>query len=166
MKRMIAVVAVTGLVLLAAVPADARGRGGGSGGGGGGSQGSSQGVRSGGGHHHGGHHHRGHGHRFHGHRFRSSFVVGTGVWVGPYWGPYWGGPYWGSPYWYPPYGAYPPAYAPVVIESQPQTYIQQQAPASSYWYYCEDARAYYPYVKECPAGWLTVVPHATPETQQ
>jgi hypothetical protein len=105
----------------------------------------------GGGHGHGG---RGgfHGQRFHGHHgFRSSVVIGTGVWLGPYWGPYG----------YPPY--YP--YEPVVVESQPQTFIQQ-SPAQSYWYYCEDAKAYYPYVRECPAGWLTVVPQAPPESQR
>jgi hypothetical protein len=46
-----------------------------------------------------------------------------------------------------------------VIQPSPQTYIQQgqEAPAQ-YWYYCEEARAYYPYVRECPGGWMTVVP--------
>jgi hypothetical protein len=85
-------------------------------------------------------------------------VIGTGVWLGPYWGPGWG-PYWGyPPAYYPPYA---PAYAaPVVVE--PQTFIQQSAP--SYWYYCEDAKAYYPYVRECPTGWLTVVPQAPSES--
>jgi hypothetical protein len=132
---MMAVVVVAGLFLIAAAPADARGRGGGGGG---------HGVRG------GGHGHGFHGHRFHGHHgFRSSVVIGTGVWLGPYWGPYW----------YPPYY---PAYEPVVIEQQPQSYIQQPSP--SYWYYCEDARAYYPYVQQCPGGWLTVVPQAAPET--
>ena len=138
MKRIVAVVVMVGLFLIAAAPADARGGRGG-----------------GGGHGHGG---RGgfHGQRFHGHHgFRSSVVIGTGVWLGPYWGPYWG------PYGYPPY--YP--YEPVVVESQPQTFIQQ-SPAQSYWYYCEDAKAYYPYVRECPAGWLTVVPQAPSEPQR
>jgi hypothetical protein len=140
MKRIVAVVVMVGLFLIAAAPADARGGRGG-----------------GGGHGHGG---RGgfHGQRFHGHHgFRSSVVIGTGVWLGPYWGPYW----------YPPYyPLYDPAYTtPVVVESQPQTFIQQ-SPAQSYWYYCEDARAYYPYVRECPAGWLTVVPQAPPESQR
>jgi hypothetical protein len=32
------------------------------------------------------------------------------------------------------------------------------APPPSYWYYCPDARAYYPYVGACAGGWLTVVP--------
>jgi hypothetical protein len=102
-------------------------------------------------------------------------VVGTRIWIGPGWGPYWG-PGWYPPYYYPPAYVYPPPYAPaypVPIETEPQSYIQrvpvppapvEQAPASSYWYYCEGAKAYYPYVKECPGGWLTVVPPAAPES--
>jgi len=71
------------------------------------------------------------------------------------WGWY-GAPYY-SPYYYPP--------TSVVVVPQPQTYIQQDAPAApaapaqqGYWYYCADAQAYYPYVKECPAGWQRVTP--------
>ena len=138
MKRMIAVV-VAGLFLLgAAVSADARGRGGGGGGHGGHGGGS-----------HGG---RFHGHHFSGHGFRGSVVIGTGVWLGPYW----------SPYWYPPYYPYDP-YETVPVVAEPQTYIQP-SPAPSYWYYCEEAKAYYPYVQQCPGGWLTVVPPAAPES--
>lgn len=71
------------------------------------------------------------------------------------------------PYYYPPYAYYPRYYpAPVVIQQQPTVYVEQapqlapavQPPASAYWYYCADARAYYPYVKECPAGWQRVAP--------
>lgn len=71
------------------------------------------------------------------------------------------------PYYYPPYAYYPPYYpAPVVIQRQPTVYIEQnpqpapttQAPASAYWYYCTDTRAYYPYVKECGSGWQRVAP--------
>jgi hypothetical protein len=32
----------------------------------------------------------------------------------------------------------------------------------NYWYYCEDPKGYYPYVTECPDGWMKVVP--PPET--
>jgi hypothetical protein len=72
-----------------------------------------------------------------------------------------GGPgYWGSPYYYPPY--YPPV---VTVPSSPPVYIEQggaqPAPApsqSNWWYYCADAKAYYPYVTECPAGWQPVAP--------
>jgi hypothetical protein len=68
-------------------------------------------------------------------------------------------PYYYPPYYYPPYQP-----APVVIQQQPTTYVEQaappaaQSPASGYWYYCADSRAYYPYVKECPAGWQRVAP--------
>jgi hypothetical protein len=68
--------------------------------------------------------------------------------------------YWYSPYYYPPY--YPPEAA---VPSSPPTYIEQggaqpaPAPAqSNWWYYCADAKSYYPYVKECPAGWQRVAP--------
>jgi hypothetical protein len=80
-------------------------------------------------------------------------------------GVYIGAPgYWYSPYYYPPY--YPHYYPPVVIApSSPPTYIEQEAaqpapaPAQSdWWYYCADSKAYYPYVKECPAGWQRVAP--------
>ena len=26
------------------------------------------------------------------------------------------------------------------------------------WYFCDEAKAYYPYVKTCPAGWQQVTP--------
>ena len=100
------------------------------------------------------------------HADAARIVVGVGV--GPYWGP------WGyAPYYYPPAYVYPPVYVPppypAPVVAAPQSYIQepiQQAPTPSYWYYCEGARAYYPYVKECPGGWLTVVPPAAPESQR
>lgn len=141
MKKMFAVVAiVASLFLIAAVPADARGGGGGG--------------------HGGGHGFHGGGHGFHGHGFRPARVVGGGrIWVGGGWGPYWGpgwGPGWGYPYGYPSYPAYQ---TPMV--SEPQSFIQQQVP-TNYWYYCESAHAYYPYVQQCPSGWLTVVPQTAP----
>lgn len=65
----------------------------------------------------------------------------------------------GGHYGYPTYGyGYPyRSYAfspPDVREQQPTAYVQQQF----YWYYCEDANAYYPYVQQCPRGWSKVVP--------
>ena len=78
------------------------------------------------------------------------------------------GPYYYPPYSYSPYSYYPHYYAaPVVIQRQPTVYIEQHppspaiqapAPASAYWYYCTDTRAYYPYVKECGSGWQRVAP--------
>ena len=78
-------------------------------------------------------------------------VIGTGLWLGPYWYP---------PY-YPYYPYYP--YEPVPVAAEPQTYIEQPGP--SYWYFCEAAKAYYPYVRECPGGWLTVLPQGAPESK-
>lgn len=139
MKKMIAVV-VAGLFLMTvAAPVYARGNGGGGRGGHGGGQGF-RGGRPG--HHFHGHHHHHHG-------FRSGVVIGTGLWLGPYW--------------YPPHYPYYP-YEPVPVVAEPQTYIEQSGP--SYWYYCEAAKAYYPYVRECPGGWLTVQPQAAPEPKQ
>jgi hypothetical protein len=118
----------------------------------------------------------------------SSFVEARG-WHGGV-GIYMGGPFYGPPpfaysYGYP-YG-YPYMYSPppVIINQppQPQVYIEQgnngqavpsqPVPAtdaangqstSHYWYYCEQADGYYPYVKECPAGWKQVTPSPPPAT--
>ena len=85
-----------------------------------------------------------------------------------------GGPWWGGPGFYygpPPGYYYPPAYVspPVVVAEPPQptVYIEQNATPSDQqnsdrvWYYCKKSKAYYPYVKRCPGGWLQVAP--TPE---
>ena len=68
------------------------------------------------------------------------------------------------PWYYPPYYYY---YPPVVtVPAAPVTYVElggaRPAPSqpASYWYYCEASKTYYPYVKECPAGWMRVVPKA------
>lgn len=81
--------------------------------------------------------------------------VRFGVYMGP---PVWGPMYYPQPYYYPPY-------APIVIErAPPPVYIEQAAPVApppaqtSYWYYCAASRAYYPYVNECPGGWMKVLP--------
>ncbi|MDB5831948.1 MAG: hypothetical protein JWR14_1778 [Caballeronia sp.] len=85
----------------------------------------------------------------------------------------------GLPYYYPvapvPY-YYPYAYPPVVAVPAPPpvNYVEQgqvqepaQGPGPSAdasgqqggsWYYCEASKSYYPYVKECPAGWRPVAP--------
>jgi hypothetical protein len=106
------------------------------------------------GHHHGftGHHHHGFkGHHHTAHHFRSKVFVGVGVGVAPVW-------WWGWPGYYP-YYRYPAYAAPVVIQQSPPVYIQQDQPAEPhYWYYCEGAQAYYPYVQQCPNGWMKVVP--------
>ena len=85
-----------------------------------------------------------------------------GVWIGPGWGPGW----WGPPYPYYSYPYYPAP--PVIIQQQAPDVYMQQAPQSeepSYWYYCQDPKGYYPYVKQCPNGWMKVVP-SPPPTQR
>jgi len=49
-------------------------------------------------------------------------------------------------------GYYPPVYSPPVVGYAPSV------PSGDYWYYCPDVRGYYPYVQQCPSGWLQVVP--------
>ncbi|HUL00131.1 MAG TPA: hypothetical protein VLX29_04670 [Nitrospirota bacterium] len=38
-----------------------------------------------------------------------------------------------------------------------------QGEAQQYYrYYCQESKTYYPYVKQCPGGWMKVVPTPTP----
>jgi hypothetical protein len=69
-------------------------------------------------------------------------------------------PWYYYPAYYPaPYYYYPPAY---VSPPAPTQYVERNdvapeaAPAPSMWYFCRDANAYYPYVKQCPGGWQRV----------
>lgn len=56
----------------------------------------------------------------------------------------------------PPYGYYAPAYvAPLVVYPLPAV-----PETEGYAYFCPDNRRYYPDVRECPSGWLAVVPGA------
>jgi hypothetical protein len=74
--------------------------------------------------------------------------------------------YWHSWHGWPSYHYYPgPVYypAPIAVPSSPPVYVERQdAPAAaepeSFWYYCAATRGYYPYVKECAAGWQKVPP--------
>ena len=55
----------------------------------------------------------------------------------------------------------PPAvYAPPPASYPPRVaYSRPAGPARPfYWYYCQSAGGYYPYVRACPGGWLTVAP--------
>ena len=86
--------------------------------------------------------------------------VGVSLWLGPGWGPGW----WG-PYYYPSYYPYYPTEPPMVIQQQPEAYVQPAPEAEeqqSYWYYCKDPQGYYPYVRQCPSGWMKVVPSPPP----
>ncbi|HZM34235.1 MAG TPA: hypothetical protein VFC18_07020, partial [Burkholderiales bacterium] len=93
--------------------------------------------------HRGGHGGGGHG----GGRVHLGFHFGF-----PAYYPYWYGP---SPYYY-----YPP---PVVVTTPaaPPVYIERERDAD-FWYFCEQERGYYPYVKQCPGGWT--VGHRSPPT--
>jgi hypothetical protein len=85
--------------------------------------------------------------------------VGIGIAIGPGWYPRPVAPY------YPYYPYYPFAYSPPVIVQQPRQDYVQIAPREDrpgYWYYCPDAKGYYPHVKRCPSGWLKVVPPSIP----
>jgi hypothetical protein len=94
---------------------------------------------------------------------------GHRVYRGPraYWGPraswnlgfYWGGPLVVGPPWYP-YGYYTPP--PVIVQKQPPVYVEPEQRSDNYWYYCQNPQGYYPYVKNCPDGWMKVVPQPTP----
>jgi hypothetical protein len=61
-----------------------------------------------------------------------------------------------SSFWWEPYWFYAP---PPVIVQEPPVYVQPSEPL--YWYYCQSAQAYYPYVSSCPEPWIAV--QATPQ---
>ena len=61
---------------------------------------------------------------------------------------------------WPVYVAPPVYYAPPPPVAYPYYGAQQQRPY--YWYYCQNPQGYYPYIKSCPGGWMTVVPNVTP----
>jgi hypothetical protein len=82
---------------------------------------------------------------------------------GGYWGPwypwYWG---WG----YDPFFMGPPYYyeRPRHELTPADAGLDKMPPPPMYWYYCDAAGAYYPYVSSCPAGWrpVPVTPPAPP----
>lgn len=113
----------------------------------------------------------------HGHR-HSHLSIGLGYYGPGYYGGYgyggygfgrygFGGYGYGYPsYYFPPAYAYPPT---VIVPTTPPVYIEQQTqqpaqsaqpaqPRTNYWYYCKDPDGYYPYVRNCPGGWLQVAP--------
>ncbi len=97
--------------------------------------------------------------------------VGVSIGVGVPWPGYY---YPRAPYAYPYYGPYPYAApypyvapvvvqpAPVIVQPQATPYVertpmaQSSGPADDSWFYCEKDKAYYPYVKQCAAGWVRV----------
>jgi hypothetical protein len=97
----------------------------------------------------GGHWGHGGGHFGH-HGGHAEIVVGPGLWWPGWWDSYPYYPYYSSP--------------PVIVQQPPEIYVQPtpQAEPSDYWYFCQDPKGYYPYVKKCPKGWLKVVPSDNP----
>ena len=85
-------------------------------------------------------------------------------WHGYYrgWGPriYLGVPFVVGPPWYP----YDYSPAPPVVVQQAPVYVQPQQEETNYWYYCENPKGYYPYIQNCPSGWMKVVPNTNPQT--
>lgn len=87
------------------------------------------------------------------------YYHGPRVSFGFYGGPLWWGPgYWGPGY----YGYAPPPV--VVVPAEPRIYVERDeapAPAQSsaqWWYWCQSAKGYYPYVSACSEGWQRVAP--------
>jgi len=92
--------------------------------------------------------------------YRGGGHAGVGVYIGV--------PLFVPDFYYAPYYYYPPV---VTLPAVPPAYIEQDdsgtahEPAQAeqaYWYYCVEAKAYYPYVKDCPGGWQRVVPSLPP----
>ena len=116
------------------------------------------------------------------------FGLGWGLWGWPLLGwAYAGWPYYsygGYPYLGWPYysSAYPsgvgmayqestPAYSqpeqqqpyyPSEVTEAPPAYSKPEQQQPYYWYFCQNPQGYYPYVKSCPGGWMTVIPKVTP----
>jgi hypothetical protein len=79
------------------------------------------------------------------------FIGAPAFWYSPF-------PYYHYPpaYYYPPYYPTSPA-APTAYIERPQAQPESER-AQDYWYYCPEAQAYYPYVKQCAKGWQRVAP--------
>ena len=59
-------------------------------------------------------------------------------------------------------GYWPGYYYPPAYYAPPPVYYAPPPPPASYWYYCAQLNAYYPYVPSCPGPWQPVP--ATPYT--
>ena len=160
-----ALLAVALLAMAASVPALAQGgsRGGSQGSTHAGSQGGTHGASS-----HGSYYRGSHGGYYGYPRVSVGFAFGGPAY---WWGyPGWGYAGWGYPgwdyagyYYSPPYYYYPQA---VGVPAEGMAYIERsdapsppvQQSQDYWWYYCPEAKAYYPYVKQCTGGWQRVSP--------
>lgn len=63
-------------------------------------------------------------------------------------------------YFYPQHvSPYPDPYTPppvVIVQPIAPAQVPSAPPPAQYWYYCDAAGGYYPYVPSCPAGWRMV----------
>ncbi len=122
----------------------------------------------GGGHYGGGygggaHYGRGYGGRhggFRGGLGYGALGLGLGLGMGYGLGSYYGGGYNNYAYSYPPTVIAVPTAPPVYIQQTPAPVVEQTQ--SNYWYYCQNPKGYYPYVRECPNGWQQVDPTPPP----
>jgi hypothetical protein len=67
-----------------------------------------------------------------------------------------------------PWVFYPPPYyspPPVIVEPEPPIVLPDLPPPPQSWYFCDSARAYYPYAQTCPEGWRSVPAAPTGDTQ-
>jgi hypothetical protein len=165
MKKIISTTLILALLLLMSPWSDnaVGGRPGGGGQGPGGGPGYGGRPGPGGGPGYGGGYGHGYGGGYgHGYGYWRGPYYGGGAWVGPGWGPWWWGPpaFWGIPY---PYYSAPS----VIVEQSPPVYVQPapQPNEAYYWYFCENPKGYYPYVRECPMGWMKVAPSPAPPGQ-
>jgi hypothetical protein len=89
---------------------------------------------------------------FYGGRVHFGFYLGVPIYGPAYYPPYYS-PYYPPPYYYPPAAVVP--YLPPVYTEQGNA-LPAPMQAQGDWYYCAASKAYYPYVRECPAGWQRV----------
>ena len=74
--------------------------------------------------------------------YRSEHISSRAAVTGPVFAPWYPAP----PYWY---------YEQTVAVPP---YIERDPAASGHWFFCKAAGIYYPYIRECPAGWQEVAP--------
>ncbi len=96
----------------------------------------------------------------HGGYYRPGGYGGHGGYVGH--GGYYGGGVWFGAGWWGPYYPYYPYYQPYPYYPAPTVVV----PRPGYWYYCRDPEGYYPYVRQCPGGWMRVVPSPPPPVEK